>query len=120
MQQEGPDPILDACRSIEARLREVRQGLLEARPEATDRCQDELQQIAQTLGNIVEQGGLPRNSAAASTLFGIQQSARALGLQAGYASNLCSGLLQLRLGAGYTEHGHPLLVPSEPASSFEA
>ncbi len=39
----------DACLFAEAKLQEVRQLLLDARPESVDRCQNELQQVVATL-----------------------------------------------------------------------
>jgi hypothetical protein len=120
MQQERQELILDSCRSVEAKIDEIARRLLDPKPEAIDRCHNELQQVAVVLRHLVSEGGFPRNSALSSILSGIRRSAQTLRIQAECASNLCSGWLQLRLGSGYTEKGLPLLVRSEPGSTFEA
>ncbi len=119
MQQEGTS-IDDACLYAEAKLREVRQLLLDMRPEAVDRCQSELQQVIAVLEKLVSEGAFQPNPRASSALVRIRQSARMLKLQIEYASNLYLGWMQLRMGAGYTQQGRPLLVAREPGSSFEA
>jgi hypothetical protein len=117
MQKEAT---LEVCLHAEAKLGEVRQLLLDLRPEAVERCQNELQQVIVGLQRLVSQGSFEANPRVISTLLGIRRSARALKLQIEYASNLYSGWIQLRLGAGYTQQGRPLLVAREPGSSFEA
>ena len=109
----------DACLYAEAKLQEVRQLLLDVRPESVDRCQSELQQIATVLEQLVSQGALQSTPGASSALLRIRRSANGLKLQIEYASNLCLGWIQLRLGAGYTAQGLPVLIANGPASSFE-
>lgn len=109
----------DACLFAEAKLQEVRQLLLDARPESVDRCQNELQQVATLLERFVSQGALRSNPGASTALLRIRQSASALKFQIEIASNLCFGWIQLRLGSGYTAQGLPVLIANEPASSFE-
>jgi hypothetical protein len=120
MQQERQESILAACRGVEAKIDEIGRRLLDPRPEAIDRCQNELHEVAVVLRRLVAEGGFPRNSALSSTLSDIRRSAQTLKIQAECASNLCSGWLQLRLGSGYTKQGLPLLVRHESGSSFEA
>jgi hypothetical protein len=36
-----------------------------------------------------------------------------------HGSNYCMGLLQTRLGTGYSQQGLPVLIPGEARSSFE-
>jgi hypothetical protein len=109
----------DACLYAEAKLREVRQMLLDARPEVVERCQSELQQIVTVLERLVSGGALQPNPDVSSALIGIRRSAHALKLQIECASNLCFGWIQLRLGAGYSAQGLPVLIANEPGSSFE-
>jgi len=110
----------DACRYTDTKLREVRRLLLDTRPEAVERCQSELEQIVAVLEKLVAEGDHPSDTAATAALTGIQGSARDLRLQIEYASNLCFGWIQLRLGAGYSRDGLPVLVTGEPGSSLEA
>jgi hypothetical protein len=42
-----------------------------------------------------------------------------LKLQFEHGSNYCMGLLQTRIGTGYSAQGLPVLLPSEARSSFE-
>jgi hypothetical protein len=129
MQQEGTHTapsasipstsVDDACLYAETKLREARQLLLDARPESVDRCQSELQQVVTVLERLVSEGALQSSPGASSALRRIRRSAHALKLQIDYASNLCFGWIQLRLGAGYTAQGLPVLIANEPASSFE-
>jgi hypothetical protein len=120
MQQEETLTVLDACVRVEARIHEVRQKLLDARPESLDRCESELSQIVAMLEGLVAGGELARNPPVSSALMRIRRSAHALSLQVEYASNLCLGWIQLRLGAGYSADGLPVLVTGDPGSSFEA
>jgi hypothetical protein len=109
----------DACVRAEAKLREVRQLLLDARPESVERCQSELQEVVAMLEALISKGALPSNPGVSSALLGIRRSAQALKLQIEFASNLCFGWIQLRLGAGYTAQGLPILIPRESGSTFE-
>jgi hypothetical protein len=109
----------DAFLYAEGKLREVRQMLLDARPESVDRCQSELQQVVAVLERLVSDGALQTNPSVSSALLRIRRSAHALGLQIEYASNLCFGWIQLRLSTGYTAQGLPVLRASEPGSTFE-
>ena len=120
MQQEERHPSLEACLLAEAKIHEARQLLLDARPGAIDCCQSELQQIVAVLERLVSEGAFQSNSPVISALQRIRRSAHALKLQIEYASKLYFGWIQLRLGAGYTEQGLPVLLTSEPGScSFE-
>ena len=37
-----------------------------------------------------------------------------------HGSNYCMGLLQVRLGTGYSDRGLPVLMPTEARGTFEA
>jgi hypothetical protein len=119
MQQEGTFTALETCRHAEAGLREAGQLLLDAQPESVDRCQAELQRVTEILARLVGGGTLQADPLLPPALLRVRQSACALKIQTEYASNLCSGWLQLRIGAGYTDQGLPVL--NEPGGrSFEA
>ncbi len=120
MQREETDTTLKACLLAEAKIDGARQLLLDGRPEAIDGCQSELQQAVAVLEGLVSEGAFQTNSPVASVLHRILHSAHALKLQIEYASKLYFGWIQLRLGAGYTAQGLPVLAHSEPGScSFE-
>jgi hypothetical protein len=119
MQQEGTHTDLEACLHAEARIREAGQWLLDVRPGSIDRCQSELQQVAAVLEGLAAQGTFHANPPLSSALLRIRRSAHALRFQIQYASNLYLGWIQLRLGAGYTKQGLPVLATNEPGCSFE-
>jgi hypothetical protein len=119
MQPEGTQTALEACQHAEARIREVQQLLLDARPETIDHCEVELQQVVGLLERLVTKGTSQMSPPVSSALDGLRRSAQILKLQTEYASNLCLGWIQMRLGTGYTEQGLPVLVAIEPGSSFE-
>jgi hypothetical protein len=113
MQQEET---LEGC---ESRLHSAQQLLLDARPGAVDGCRGELQQVITLLEGLISEGAFQPNPPVSSALLRIRSSARALQLQIEYASNLWFGWIQTRLGEGYTAQGRPVLITSEPGSSFE-
>jgi hypothetical protein len=115
----GPS-IEEACLHVAEKLRGASRFLLEIRPESVERCQAELEQVIAVLENLVSHGDFQYNPRVSSMLAGIRRSACALGLQIKYASNLYSGWLQLRLGAGYTQQGLPVFVTAKTGASFEA
>ena len=86
-------------------MREAGQFFLEARPEAVDRGHAALQRAAEILERLKGERALPADPLLAPALLRIRQSAAVLKLQIECASNLCSGWLQLRMGAGYTAQG---------------
>jgi hypothetical protein len=121
MQEERTSTTTGASiKDAETRIQRLGQMLLDARPESIERCQSELQQIVALLERLVSEGVHPSSPIASAALLRIRRSARLLKLQAEYASNLCLGWIQLRLGAGYTAQGAPLLVQSEAGRTFEA
>jgi hypothetical protein len=105
--------------SAEAAMREAGQLFLEARPEAVDRGHAALQRAAEILERLRAEPKLPADPLLAQALLRIRQLAVILKFQIECASNLCSGWLQLSMGAGYTAQGLPVL--NEPGCrSFEA
>jgi hypothetical protein len=59
------------------------------------------------------------NSALREAVQEIQRTARELQPQFEHGSNFCMGLLQLRLGTGYSEYGLPVLMATEARGTFE-
>lgn len=113
MREEVTYTALETC---EAGIREAGQLLLDARPEAVDRCQAELQRVAETLERLVAEKTIGTDSRYVLALKRIRESAGVLKIQTEYASNLWSGWLQLCLGAGYTDQGLPVLITGEAAA----
>jgi hypothetical protein len=59
------------------------------------------------------------NSSLRKAVQEIQRTAGELQPQFEHGSNVCMGLLQLRLGTGYSEHGLPVLMTTEARGTFE-
>ena len=109
LQQE---PALEVCQRAENMLREV-QGR-ELVPGT-----DMLAQWETELGKVTEESKPRNNPALREVLMGIRQRAGLLKIQFEHGSNYCMGLLQARLGTGYSEHGLPVLMPTEARGTFE-
>ena len=68
----------------------------------------------------MKQGGVPRgDTAIRPALHEIRRMAGTLQAKFEHGSNYCMGLLQVRLGTGYSEHGLPVLIPTEARGTFE-
>jgi hypothetical protein len=121
------EEVLAECQRLETMLREVQQRTLVARPEILGESENELAEIAilletlhqSTLEHAVPSVLLRGNPAVRQVLQQIQRVARQLKIQLEHGSNYCAGLLQIRLGTGYSEHGQAVLAPSQARSSFE-
>ncbi len=124
IQQEGA---LETCQRIETELRDLQQRVVVPRAETLTECETQLGMIAASLETLRQS---MRESSAASALpqgnpslrlsiERIQRSAHMLKAQFEHGSNYCMGLLQLRLGTGYSEQGLPVLIPSQTRSCFE-
>jgi hypothetical protein len=127
--QEGA---LDSCQRIETMLREVQRLALVPRTEMLTECEAQLGVITaqfETLHRLVRDEAandsgtvssvVQSNPALRSALQQIQRTVRTLKAQFDHGSNYCMGLLQVRLGAGYSEQGRPVLIPTAARSSFE-
>jgi len=106
------------CTEAEARLRRMEAQLLEFRPEAVDQCLAELPKVLESLQRWT---ALPEPVDAKDrvALKSLQQTAGRLRLHADFASNLCLGWIQLRLGVGYTNKGQPWVLGTEPNATYE-
>ena len=120
MEQQETGSALEVCRRAESSLHEIHQWLLDVSPDTVNRCKAEIQDVTLALETLVARAAPKPDPAALSALLRVRQASRRLRLQLEYASNFCFGWTQLRLGAGYTEKGLPVLMPSEARSSVEA
>jgi hypothetical protein len=114
---------LEVCRRAEEMLRQVQSGELIPGTEMLAQWETELGQAAvllETLHGSITKDGKPGNSSdVRQVLLGIRYQAGMLKLQFEHGSNYCMGLLQTRIGTGYSAQGLPVLLPSEARSSFE-
>ena len=114
---------LEICQRAENMLREVQGGELIPGTEMLAQWETELGQVAALLEatheSITEEFKPRNNPALRQALLAIRDRAGMLKLQFEHGSNYCMGLLQLRMGAGYSADGSPVLIPTEAHSSFE-
>ncbi len=118
---------LELCQQIENSLREVQKLALLPGTASLSACEMELRSIVETLrqsmpgeASITVIPALrPGDTTIRPSLQQIRQIARQLQTQFAHGSNFCMGLLQIRLGTGYSEQGLPVLIPSSAKSSFE-
>jgi len=122
----APEAVLAECQRLESVLRDVRQRALVPQPHVLTDCEHELAGIASSLEELrrsIGQGGAAQNLRGNATirqaLGRIQQMARDLGTGFLHGSNYCAGLLQIRLGTGYSEQGLPVLAPNQSRTSVE-
>ena len=114
---------LEICQHAENMLREIQSGELVPGTEMLAQWETELGQVAALLEatqDSMTEEFKPRNHPALrQILLGIRYRAGMLKLQFEHGSNYCMGLLQLRMGTGYSAEGLPVLIPTEARSSFE-
>lgn len=114
---------LETCQQVHTILCEIRQGAAIPGAEMLAKWEIELGQAAALLEGIHEsfkKGSVPLGAAALRpALRDIQQAAGKLKAQFEHGSNFCMGLLQGRLGTGYSAHGLPVLMPTEARGTFE-
>ena len=114
---------LEICQHAENMLREIQGGELVPGTEMLAQWETELGQVAALLEathNSLTAESKPANTAALrQILLGIRYRAGMLKLQFEHGSNYCMGLLQLRMGTGYSAEGLPVLIPTQARSSFE-
>jgi len=109
---------LETCQHVHTILREVEQAVLVPGTDMLAQWETELGQAATLLEGIHES----MKSGDSSIRPALQEIRRVGGkLQAKFehGSNYCMGLLQVRLGTGYSEQGLPVLMPTEARGTFE-
>ena len=121
---------LETCQHVRTILREVEQAVLVPGTDMLAQWETELAQAAAFLEGIHESikngvaagknsGGSAGDSAIRPALQEIRRMGGALQAKFEHGSNYCMGLLQVRLGTGYSEHGLPVLMPTEARGTFE-
>lgn len=116
------EPALETCQRVHTILRDVEQVVLVPGTDVLAQWEIELGQAAALLEEIYEcrKNSLsPGESAIRPALQQIRRTAGRLQTQLEHGSNFCMGLLQARLGTGYSEHGLPVLMPTEARGTFE-
>jgi hypothetical protein len=119
-QQES---VLETCQRAQNILREVQGGELVPGTDMLAQWETELGQVAALLESAHEsmtEEFKPRNNPdLRQIIVGIRHRAGMLKIQFEHGSNYCMGLLQVRLGTGYSERGLPVLMPTEARGTFE-
>lgn len=119
------EPTLETCQHVQTILREVQKAVLVPGTEMLGQWETELGQAAALLEGIhgsIKNGVAEGKSGDSSIRLALQEIRRMGGaLQAKFehGSNYCMGLLQVRLGTGYSERGLPVLMPTEARGTFE-
>jgi hypothetical protein len=98
---------LEICAQAEDQIREAQRLLLEPRPDALERARAELIEVISALRAVGSKRPLPAELR--EPLKRIRAMASLLARQIEHASNLYMGLVQLRLGNGYTRQGLPFV-----------
>jgi hypothetical protein len=113
---------LETCQHVHTILREVEQAVLIPGTDMLAQWETDLGHAAALLEGIHESlrnGTLPGDSAMRPALQQIRRMGGTLKAKFEHGSNYCMGLLQGRLGTGYSEHGRPVLMPTEARGTFE-
>lgn len=113
---------LETCQQVHNILREVEQAVLIPGTDMMAQWETELCQAAALLEGMhksMRNGALPSDAAIRPALQQIRRIGGTLHAQFEHGSNYCMGLLQGRLGTGYSEQGRPVLMPTEARGTFE-
>jgi hypothetical protein len=114
---------LEVCQRAENMLREIQSGELVPGTEMLAQWETDLGEVAALLeathGSMTDEFKPRNNPAVRQAILRIRQRTGLLKLQFEHGSNYCMGLLQIRMGSGYSAQGLPVLTPTEARSSFE-
>jgi hypothetical protein len=114
---------LETCQHVQTILQEVDEAVLVPGTDMLAQWETELGQAAALLEGIHESMKKGGDSMSASVIRPALQEIRRMSgtLQTKFehGSNYCMGLLQVRLGTGYSERGLPVLMPTEARGTFE-
>lgn len=113
---------LETCQRIQAILREVEQAVLIPGTDMLAQWETELGQAAALLEGIHESmkaSDALGDSAIRPALQQIRRMGGTLQAKFEHGSNYCMGLLQARMGTGYSDQGLPVLMPTESRGTFE-
>jgi len=119
--------VLAECQRLQNALRDMKQRVIAPQPESLAECEHELAGIVSSLETLHQSIAGQTDAAAVlrgdatvrQTLRQIQHMARELNARFLHGTNYCAGLLQIRLGAGYSAQGLPVLVTGQSRNSFE-
>jgi hypothetical protein len=117
-----PESALETCQHVHTILGEVEQAVLIPGTDMLAQWETDLGQAAALLEGIHEsmKNGLhPGDSAIRPALQQIRRMGGTLQAKFAHGSNYCMGLLQVRMGTGYSEQGLPVLMPTEARGTFE-
>jgi hypothetical protein len=110
----------ESCQAAEAKIQEAQRLMLDPRPEAIERCLNELSQVIALMEKLTTGGSRDWTPEVHASFHRIKSAVDRLRLQIEHASNLCLGWLQVRFGAGYTRQGLPELAERDTKSSLDA
>ena len=114
---------LETCQQVHTILCQVQQNVVVPGADMLAQWEIDLGQAAALLEGIQEsmkKGSIPSGDGALrSTLQEIRRTGAMLKIRFEHGSNYCMGLLQGRLGTGYSAHGLPVLMPTEARGTFE-
>src|SRR5882724_7185654 len=116
---------LETCQHVHTILREVEQTVLVPGTDMLAHWETELGQAAALLEGIHESiqngvaAGKSGDSSIRPALHEIRRMGGKLQVKFEHGSNYCMGLLQVRMGTGYSEQGLPVLMPTEARGTFE-
>ena len=112
---------LETCQHIQTILREVEQAVLIPGTDMLAQWETELGQAAALLEGIHASmtGAATCDSAVRPALEQIRRMGGSLQAKFEHGSNYCMGLLQVRLGTGYSEQGLPVLMPTEARTTVQ-
>jgi hypothetical protein len=113
---------LETCLQVHTILSQVEQAVLVPRTDMLTQWETELGQAAALLEGIHEymkNGVTPGHSTIRPVLQQIRRTTSTLQAKFEHGSNYCMGLLQVRLGTGYSKTGLPVLMPTEAKGTFE-
>jgi hypothetical protein len=114
---------LETCQHVNTILHDVQQAVLVPGTDMLAQWETELGQAAALLEGIHDSmkkgGGAPGDSAIRPAIQEIRRTTGMLQAKFEHGSNYCMGLLQARLGTGYSERGLPVLMPTEARGTFE-
>ena len=119
---------LETCQHVQTILRDVEQAVLVPGTDMLADWETELGQAAallERIHNSMRNGGGAElsnptgYSSVRPALHEIRRMGGALQAKFEHGSNYCMGLLQVRLGTGYSEHGLPVLMQTEARGTFE-
>ena len=112
----------ERCGQLEARLQAIQSSLCPPHPDQWERCEAELRDVICSLADctVDRQSTVEYRVRAKMALLQLKRATHRLKAQLEHGLNLCQGLAQLRMGAGYTEQGRPVLAGAETGASYEA